>query len=498
MAIKKLKPKPSAGPDGLSAEFITNVARGVCLPLVSIFCQSFQSSVIPDMWRKAYVTPVFKKGSACDVKNYRPISLTCTCCKVMETFIKEQLLEYLLSAGLISRHQHGFLARHSTCSQLIECTNDWTIALNSRNSVDVAYIDFSKAFDTVSHPKLISKLKSFGIGGKLLAWFSDYLKNRSQVVRVGNCLSTESPVISGVPQGSVLGPILFLLFINDIVDEFGDFLGVKLFADDVKIYVIIKDVVDTDMLQDGLNKLLAWSLKWQLILAENKCQVLHIGGRNPMRSYVVGQSTLPDCFDCVDLGVTVDSDLKFNNHISNIVNKAFQRSSLILRCFKTRDPAVLFRAFVVYVRPILEYCSQVWNPVYIGNIRKIESVQRSFTRRLFGFSKLTYEQRLSALKAESLELRRLKSDLIFLFNVFSDKSVIDSSILPRDTRGICTRGHSLKLVKNHCVSNCRLHSFPVRCINVWNVLPSNIVESSNLAVFKHRLHDYDFSEFCLF
>lgn len=188
----------------------------------------------------------------------------------MESIVKEQMLNYLLLNKLITKHQHGFLSKHSTCSQLIECTNDWSLALNARTAVDSVYVDFSKAFDSVSHFKLSAKLKSFGIGGKLDNWITSFLTNRSQCVKVGTSFSSISHVVSGVPQGSVLGPLLFLLYINDIATLFVHPVTIKLYADDVKIYVVINDIQDTVVLQHGLDNLVEWSCKWQLSISVGK------------------------------------------------------------------------------------------------------------------------------------------------------------------------------------------------------------------------------------
>jgi len=186
-AVRHLKCKTSLGPNGLSFVFIKSLSDGIAFPLMLISAQSRQSSTVPEIWKTAVVTPVHKKGLTSDVNNYRPISLTCICCKLMETIIKQKMLDYLLSSNLISKHQHGFLSKRSTCSQLLECVDDWTLALHNRYSVDVVYVDFSKAFDSVGHSKLLHKLESFGIGGKLLLWIRDYLYNRTQCVKVGNC-----------------------------------------------------------------------------------------------------------------------------------------------------------------------------------------------------------------------------------------------------------------------------------------------------------------------
>jgi len=316
--LLQLKPKMSSGPDGYSSFLLKNVATSIAFPLSLIFSESFCEGQVPYVWKQAIVTPSFKKGSPCDPGNYRPISLTCVCCKVMETVIKDQLLAFLLRNSKITKQQHGFLSKHSTCSQLIECLHDWTMALNAKNSVHAAYIDFSKAFDSVVHSKLLYKLKMCGIRGKLLLWVAAFLSNRTQYVKVGSVYSDTAQVISGVPQGCVLGPVLFLLYINDIVMNFDQRITLKLFADDVKIYVVINDLDDCILLQRGLDRIVHWADTWQLSISITKSAVIHFGNNNKLAySYAIGDSVLPTVDNIRDLGVTVDCKLRFNIHINN-------------------------------------------------------------------------------------------------------------------------------------------------------------------------------------
>lgn len=196
--------------------------------------------------------------------------------------MKDARLTYLLQHNLINKQQHGFISKRSTCSQLLECIHDWSVSLSHKQSVDVAYIDFRRAFDSVVHSKLCLKLHSLGVSGTLLNWIQSFLNGRFQAVRVANCTSKYHLVLSGVPQGSVLGPILFLIYINDIVDIFGKDLTAKLYADDVKMYTVIDDIRCIASLQSDLDRLGRWADEWQLSIAVNKCSVLHIGKKQPI------------------------------------------------------------------------------------------------------------------------------------------------------------------------------------------------------------------------
>ena len=225
------------------------------------------------------------------------------------------------------------------------------------------------------------KLRAYGFAGELLAFIFDFVTGRGQKVVLPNGHSSYKPVISGVPQGSVLGPLLFLLFVNDITDYFTNNISIKLFADDIKICMEINTTSDVEVFQSGIDCIADWANKWQLKLASAKCQFVRVGLRkcNGVQ-YSLSGSILPRSTAVTDLGIKVDSTLTFSNHIDYIVSKAKLRASQILRCFVSKDPGILTRAFVTYVRPLIEYCSPVWSPCSVTTINKLESVQRMFTK----------------------------------------------------------------------------------------------------------------------
>ena len=219
--------------------------------MARLFQIGFDFSYLPGIWKFAFVTPVHKKGDASLVSNSRLISLTCTMCKIMERVINDSMLKYLSSCSLISKRQHGFLSKHSTSTNLLESTYDWTLALDSRKPVDIVYIDFSRAFDSVVHSKLLYKLNSIGITGKLLSWISSFLSDRTQCTVVEGYRSSITKVISGVVQGSCIGPVLFVIFVNEVIDILGHSSVCSMYADDIKIYTVLDvDLHTTDLSHD--------------------------------------------------------------------------------------------------------------------------------------------------------------------------------------------------------------------------------------------------------
>ena len=381
------------------------------------------------IWRTAYVRPIFKGGDATSINNYRPISLTCTCCKLMESIINDQLVDYLFTNDLITKHQHGFIKRRSTCTQLLESFQDWTLALNDKKCLDVLYLDFSRAFDTLVHSKLLHKLRSYGVQHELLNWIESFLSGRSQRVLIDGHLSFSANVTSGIGQGSILGPSFFVLFINDITDCFDALSTCKLYADDVKLYTSFNHHLGPDSLLSSLAKVQQWAIDWQLKLNPLKCSVLHLGPRNPKNTYVIDDKILNSPDVVRDLGIVYDSKLSFNVYIDYIVSKAYQRVNLIFRSFYSRDPKILKLAYNTYVKPILEYCTSVWSPFLIKDIDRIEGVQRYFTRRVFYKNEFSYNDRLFLLDMEALNVRRVETDLTMYYKVINGLNDLNPSDL---------------------------------------------------------------------
>ncbi len=439
----------------------------------------------------ANVIPIFKKGNTMEPDNYRPISLTSVLCKIMESIIKDAITQHLISNNLLSQAQFGFRTKRSCILQLLEAMDYWTEVLDKGLPVDVVYFDFKKAFDSVPHRKLLQKVKAYGIRGQLLMWIRDFLSDRRQRVSIEDIKSDWIKILSGVPQGSVLGPLLFLIFINDLPEVVE--CCIKLFADDTKLYSILSNNFDYERMKRDTQRMMDWSTTWQLGFNSNKCKVVHLGRKNEGKQYIVSNNgidtNLSDSNGERDLGVLVDSELSFGKHITNIVNKANRQLGLIKRTFIIRDRHTLTMIYKSMIRPLLEYASPVWSPWRKKDITRIEQVQRRFTRLVEGTRGMNYEQRLNFLRLPSLAYRRDREQLIQVFKMLNGLYDVGEFAFFQKAHANNTRGHHLKLQTIRACTNRRAEFFSVKVIGTWNALPEMVVSAGSLNQFKNRM-DY--------
>lgn len=498
-AISGLNGNAAAGPDNIPPILLKKLAPILIFPLTFLFSAIIESGVVPNAWKIATVTPIFKKGASSKVSNYRPISLTSTSCKLFESVLKLHLLNFLNFNKIITPAQHGFLQGHSTCTNLLEAVSDLSMGLDKSLSTLILYVDFAKAFDCVSVPKLMYKLRLIGITGNLLSVLASLLNNRSQRVRVGSAFSSLRPVLSGVPQGSVLGPILFLIFINDLESCLPPSSVTKFFADDAKSYVRVLSDSSIKEFRLLISNIEMWSKKWQLPLAVDKCCWMFLSNRSNSLikhnlNFTLSGVDLAESYKVNDLGVLFDSSLKFSSHIDAILAKAKQRLYLLKKSFSSSDDRALILAFKIYVIPLLEYCSPVWSPCMVTDILRIESVQRTFTKTLKLCSSLSYKDRLLKCNLCSLERRRIIADLTLLYKISKNIVAVNlcESIKPLIS---ITRGHTRRYKIPRARINTTLHVFANRTIKVWNCLSEETVSSDSVFSFKRSVLIEDLSKF---
>jgi hypothetical protein len=498
-ALKSVKRKCSSGPDGLPSILFNKLAPQLSDPLSKIYNVIMQQGMVPNIWKRAIVIPIFKKGVSSEPKNYRPISLTCCGSKIFEKVIKSSLIPFLEEKKLLSPDQHGFRAKHSTCLNLLECQNDWTKNLDAKADTLVAHIDFARAFDCVSLPKLMQKLQNAGITGNLLKCINSMLCDRQQQVKIGNSLSGLKAVTSGVPQGSVLGPILFIFFINDITKVVAPPTVPKLYADDLKMYCPVKNDGDIKAFQGSLDNVTKWAETWQLPISKEKSKWLLISNKKSAAqrkyNFELAGVSLPRVKEALDLGINFNDTLNFTSHISAQITKAKNRLFLLRKMFKSKNPPLLILGFKTYVMPLLEYCTQVWNPQVASDVRRIESVQRMFTKKLAGYNGLNYPDRLKKAGLQTLQLRRLRADMCLCYNILHGNLETEIGKFFEVCPPSITRGHNWKLKNQIPRLNARSQYFCNRIINVWNALQPETVEASSIASFRQLLDKETFVNF---
>ena len=376
--LATLDTSKAAGPDNIPARYLKLVAAQITPAVSLIFQASLEQGSLPSRWLTANVTPIFKKGKRTDPVNYRPISLTCICCKLLEHIVHHAVLGHYDHHGIISPRQHGFLKRRSCERQLITTLDDITANIQGKRC-DLILLDFAKAFDKVSHDLLLTKLERYGVTGKVHTWIKAFLSGRSQRVVLENEESEACMVTSGVPQGSVLGPLLFLSYINDLPDSILHGSEVRLFADDTVLYRFITTREDEEKLQSDLDALATWEEKWKMQFNAQKCQVLHIGFLTDYSppSYLLHGVELQRVKSASYLGVNIGDKLTWTIHVDSTRKKASRVLGFLRRNLHACNRSVKALAYRTYVLPILEYASQVWDPPTRGLQGKLERVQRN-------------------------------------------------------------------------------------------------------------------------
>ena len=482
--IRRLKNNSAPGIDNYTPFFLKQILAHIASPLTKLFNVSLEEGIVPQDWKTAIITPIFKKGDSQLASQYRPVSLTSVVCKVLERIIREQLVKYLVDNNIIPMQQHGFLSKKSTTTNLLECLDKWTKNFDSGIQTDILYLDYSKCFDTVCHSKLLHKLSKYGVDGPALHWIQSFLNNRIQYVKINSTLSEPASVTSGVPQGSVLGPVLFLCFSADLKNVV-KYSEISIYADDTKLFKGIENKLDCHLLQQDLDAISQWANIWQLRLNPDKTKRLTIGKIRYDYDYVLDDKVIENVEFMCDLGIIVQSNLKYTRHCNNVKRKAYFSIRNLFNTFKNHDCRFYANLYICYVRPLLESASQIWSPIQKGNIDGIESVQRYFTRRLPDLKDIPYLDRLKLLKLETLEARRIKSDLVLFYKMLLGKTDIHVNSSYQFVHSY--RGHNKTLFLHYSRTDKRNFFWINRIVHHWNNLSYDIVNANTISNFKAKL-----------
>ena len=500
-AIDEIDADSATSEGDIPARILKSCKRPLAYALLKLWKSSYEMGKIPQVYKEQFITPVYKKGNKTDPSNYRPVSLTSHVIKVFERIVRKNLVDYLEKNGMFSSKQHGFRKGRSCLTQLLQHMDFLLENYLDNSETDVIYLDYAKAFDKVDHSILLEKIKAYGIEGKVFTWIEQFLCGRTQTVVVDGKKSLSLPVISGVPQGTVLGPILFLLYVNDMEHKIKN-SKMNSFADDTRISKKISKIEDCGLLQQDLEYVIEWSKENNMILHEDKFELLSY--RTPaaktlaeelpfmtdVTNYTTPSGTTLDRSPLVrDLGVNMSEELSWTPHINIMVDKARQISSWVLGVFKDRSKLVMLQLYKSLIRSRVEYCCPLWNPTKIADVKSIESVQRQFTRRIRGLKDTNYWDRLRELKLSSLQRRRERYMIIHVWKILQGISPNDISMVFKESPRLGQRVVIPPLAKqaSALAKSCYDNSFAVRAGKLWNLLPREVTLQKELESFKVSL-----------
>ena len=497
-AIDELDENSSAGPDGVPAIFLKRTKTAISKPLALLLRKSIDEGKIPEIFKMAYVTPIHKGGSRQKPEQYRPVSLTSHIAKVFERVIKKKILEHLVNNEMFNDGQHGFVPGRSTQTQLLSHFNDIYDTLMEGKRLDTIFLDFAKAFDKVDHAILLEKVKKHKISGKIGNWIKEFLTNRKFRVVANGCMSEEGDVMSGVPQGTVLAAILFVIMISDIDEKVKNCI-LRSFADDTRVNKKVICNEDKEQMQEDLEIIYKWAEENKMKFNANKFEQIAHGKREniEVEPYKTPSGDPIMIKDTVkDLGVYSSNDLMFKDHMNKIINSSKVVMGMLLRTFSTREKEPMLKMFNTYIKSKMEYCCIVWSPVNQKWIYELEKIQKNFTKKIKGMEELNYHERLKKLNMYSLERRRERYMIIYgwqqLEGIKENVLRLVASDTRRDRRIISPKirdyanGKRLTRVEKRQIYNC-----PSRKVQrLFNCIPGWIrnLKKENCSVDKFKRH----------
>lgn len=495
LKIKQMGKNKAGGLDNISGEMLKLGGWDIVPYLRIIFNVSINNGVLPNDWKEAVVIPIHKGGDKKKAENYRPISLTSTVCKIMEKLVVDYIGDECKEKDWIRSYQHGFRKGYSCESQLVALTQDLADVMDRGGQVDGVALDLSKAFDRVVHSRLMTKVRGIGMDIRVVKWVEMFLENRGQRVRVGEILSRRTEVQTGVPQGSILGPLLFLLYINDLPGMTNT--KIRLFADDMFVYRLIRAKEDQVQLQVDLDRIEEWIIVNGMKVNAGKSQEISFykGNKKNGWEYNIGDQPIQEKGFCKYLGVTIDSSLHWGRHIGTIVGMAYKTLYMVMRVFKECSREVKERAYLQLVRPLLEYCSSVWDPQQVYLEKELDGVQRKAARFVINNFKRTssVSDMVSRLGWESLRERRMISREVGMFKAYIGEpawmEVKDRMIQEGVYKGRKDHMHKVKL--GHTERGVGRFSYVGKGIREWNGLGKKVFEPfpMNVKEFKKRVRD---------
>ena len=478
-SLTNLDVSKAGGPDGIPARLLKECSRQIAPSLCSLFNDSLRSGHIPSEWKSADVTPVHKKNSKNEAANYRPISLLPIISKTLERCIYWRFYNHV--EHFISPSQHGFLRNRSCVTQLLSSFHSIGHDLDTNTQTDILYMDFAKAFDSVDHNILLEKLRCYGVTGSVFDWFADYLSGRTQRVVVDGVASDWCSVTSGVPQGSILGPVLFIIFINDLPDIIHTGTKTALYADDTKLHRNIFSARDCDSLQESLVKLDSWSMENKLFFNASKCKVLTITRKkNPViYEYTLGSKKLTRVDHEKDLGIMTTTNITWDLHVNTVVAKANKMLGILKRtCTSITDITIRRTLYLSLVKSQLLYASEVWSPVNnVKLAKRVEKVQRRATKWILMNGDITYKERLLSLNLLPLSYDREIKDLTFFYKALFGFVNVDLSnfvSFVNHGRTRLSRSSDKILQTPLCKTTTFQSSYYNRIVKIWNTVTQEV------------------------